>query len=109
MSLLTEKVVIRHRGAQTGVDSLHRPVYGEPTTEEQPGWVDASVAPELTDSRETVTTAYTLYIEGLYDLSATDQVAYSGAVYELDGEPLKQPGGFLVGAYTQCSLKKVSG
>lgn len=107
--LMSEKVVLVHRGEQVGQDSLHKPIYGPSTEEAVPGWVDTVYAPEMTDFRTLRIIGYTLYLDGVHDLSSTDTVKYGGETFQIDGEPLKQAGGLTLNSYTQCSLKNTKG
>ena len=109
MSLFSEMVELVKRPEVVGHDSVNDPIYGEPKPVQAAGWVDKAVNGEILDRRETLTEAFTLYLDGLVDLAGVDTIRYRDGVYQIEGEPARQAGGFIVGAYTVVPLSKVEG
>lgn len=109
MSLFTETVVIRGRTV-TGEDDYGNDVYGwvERTAA---AWWEPRTSGEQTDAREQVTSGYWLYLDEGTALNASAQVKLGGVGdwYEVDGEPGRQPGGFVVDGYVRVALKEVAG
>lgn len=105
--MFTEQVTIRTREV-TGTDEYGSDVYGWSETT-SPAWWEPRTSGEQTDAREQVTSGYWLYLPPGTPLTAASQVVLDGVAYEVDGEPGRQPGGFVVDGYVRAALKRVTG
>ena len=109
MSLFTESVTLRFRGEKTGEDDYGNDVYGPPRDESWPAWWEPRTSGEDTAAREQVTSGYWLYLPDDAPLDAADAVVLYGDEYHVDGEPGRQPGGFVVDGYIRAALTRVTG
>lgn len=111
MSLLfTEQVTLILRGEATGdYDERGRPIYGPDEEKPWPAWYEPRSSEEALDARDQVTWGYWVYLEGNPPVDRFDRVKIGGITYEVDGEPGRQPGGFLIESYVQFACEIVTG
>ena len=112
MSLFTEVAGLVLRGGPTGdFDEDGNPIFAPPTTVETPAWWEPRESGEDVEAKQQVTSGYWLYLPEHTDLSAVDavEIPFGGTLYEVDGEPGRQPGGFIVEGYVKTAVKRVTG
>lgn len=61
---------------------------------------------KFNDSREAVTTAYTVWVPGLPDIEATDRIRFNGVTYPLDASPERWE---FTPSHTVLRLRRVDG
>lgn len=121
MSLMTEPVGLRLRGAATGeFDDYGNPVYGPGAVSLHYGWYEPRSSGEDTAAREQQIYGYWVNLPLDAPLSGADAVVLFGAVdaegqlvggddYQVVGEPGRQPGGRLVPGFIKAAVERVTG
>lgn len=110
MSLMTETVVLRFRGGESGdFDDLGNPIREPDRDESWPCWLEPRGSTEHEDAREQQIWGYWVYLPGDAPLAGADAVVYLGVEYQVVGEPGFQPGGFLVDSYVKAAIQKWTG
>lgn len=107
MALFTETVTLRTR-TKTGKDALGNAIY-EWAEVDSPAWVETRQGTETTDARESSTANSWVFLPDGAPVKAVSQVRWRGELWDVDGEPGIQPGGFVVEGYVQIAIKRVSG
>lgn len=64
---------------------------------------------ETTQANDQVTTAYRVFLDGEPDVVATDRMEFAGDVYEITGQPLKQPSPFGGINHTELVMVLITG
>ena len=109
MTLMTEQCVLHLRGEKVGEDHYGEPVFSPPTDEVTACWVEPVSSSEDLSLANQVSFSYVAYLPLDVRVSAVDAVTWDGTRFEVDGEPLKQPGGFIVEGFWRVQLRKVEG
>lgn len=110
MSLFSESAVLVRRGQPTGeYDDYGNPIIGEPERVTTPAWFEQRNGQENTDARESSVANSWMYLPLNVSLAAVDRVEWDGRTWEVDGEPGRQPGGFVVDGYQLVSIRRVTG
>lgn len=112
MSLFTEVAGLVYRGEPTGdFDEDGNPVFAPSRTVEVAAWWEPRESSENVEARQQVTSGYWLYLPEHTDLSAVDavEIPAGGPRYEVDGEPGRQPGGFIVEGFVKTAVERVTG
>lgn len=110
MSLMTETVTLRLRGAETGnYDDHGNPIYESPKDEDWAAWYEVRASTEHEDAREQQVWGFWLYMPLGAPLAGADSVLIEGVRYRVVGEPGRQPGGFIVEGYIRAAIEKITG
>jgi len=109
MSLMTEYCTLHLRGERTGEDEYGEPIFSPPRDVDSPCWVEPAGTAEDMALANQLTFSYVAYLPLSTQVSAVDALTWDGIRFEVDGEPLKQPGGFIVEGFWRVQLKKVTG
>jgi hypothetical protein len=108
--LFSQTAVLRYAGGPTGdYDDYGNPTVGERHEVPTPAWWEPRTSGEQTVAQQQVTSGYWLYLPEHTDLTAVDAVILMGEEYEVDGEPGRQPGGFVIEGYVKTAVKRVTG
>lgn len=109
--LFTEIAGLRYRAGIVGEDAYGNDVYGDPIVEPTPAWWEPRESGESVVAQEQMTSGYWLYLPESTPLTGVDAVELpaGGDVYEVVGEPGRQPGGFIVDGYVKTAVKRVTG
>lgn len=112
MSLFTEPVILRTRGAVTGTDRYGRDTRGPDADTHVMGWYEPRQSSEDVAAREQYVEGYWLYLP-LTAPTDFDAVILggdpAGAEYELVGKPGRQPSGLTVDGFYTMALQRVEG
>lgn len=111
-TLFSTSAVLVRRGEPIGKDRYGRPIYGDsPLRTPTVAWFEPSSASEDSTVREQFTRAYTLYVPLDVEVSGVDVVELAGlpGEYQIVGEPLMQPSGFVVDGYWRMVVERVTG
>lgn len=107
MSLFTEAVTVLN-ATVTGVDD-----YGNDVIEwigvESPCWLEQTNSTENTDSQEQTTANMRLYVPLSTPLTSFSRVEWGGFTWDVNGEPGRQPGGFVVEGFQVAMLTRTEG
>lgn len=110
MTLFTEKVTLLLRGEATGEkDEFGRPIHAPDEEVSFPAWYEPRSSDESLDAREQVTWGYWVYLPLHAPVDRFDKVKIEGTRYKVEGEPGRQPGGFIVEGYIQFACGKDTG
>lgn len=110
MSLMTETVVLRFRGEETGgFDSRGNPIREPDRDESWPAWYEIKGSTEHEDAREQQIWGFWVYLPLDAPLVGADAVVIDGVEYRVVGEPGRQPGGFIVEGYIRAAVEKWTG
>ena len=109
MSLFTHTAYLKRAGEPGGYDDWGNPIPGEPTRDATPAWWEPRESTEAADASQQVVSGYWLYLPEDTDLTAYDAVELAGVDYEVQGEPGRQPGGFIVEGYVKAAVRRVAG
>ena len=110
MSLFTHRATLRYRGEPAGVDRDGNPIVGPPREVVSPAWWEVRSTTEDGDGKTLVIDGYWLYLPESTRLTALDSVDLPGlGVFEVDGEPGIQPGGFVVPGCVMAPLRRARG
>lgn len=109
--MYTQKSILVTRGPETGRDRYNKPIYGPDVRKEAPCWYTHRSATEDTTAGEQYVTGYLIQWppEYLGLVRGSDTVELDIGVFEVIGQPVFQPSGFLVEGYVQANLEEVSG
>lgn len=109
MSLFTETCTLHLRGERTGEDEYGEPIFSPPEDVESSCWLEPAGSAEDMALANQLTFSYVAYLPLDTSISAVDSITWDGVRFEIDGEPLKQPGGFIVEGFWRVNLKNVRG
>lgn len=109
MQLMTETCELVLRPEPTGYDDYGEPVYPEPRTESWACWYEPRGSSEAVVAQEQQIDGLWLYLPLAAPLSAADAVVVAGDRYEVEGEPGRQPGGFITPGFLKAALGRVRG
>lgn len=112
MSLFTEDAVLIRRGAVLEVDRYGRPSVREPDARTpSPAWWEPTSSSEVVAAAEQYIRSYTVYLPLSAQVSGADAIELVGmdGEFELIGEPMRQPGGFVVEGYFRLLVERVTG
>jgi hypothetical protein len=122
MTLMTEPIGIRRRGAPTGEhDDYGNPIYGPVVTDVVFGWYEPRSSGEDTNAREQQVYGYWVNLPLDTDLAGADAVVLFGTLssdrrtmnggdeYHVVGEPGRQPGGFIVPGFIKAAVERTTG
>lgn len=119
--LYSETVILHIPGGPTGEwDDLGNPIIGPAVDLPWPAWYEVGNSTEETDAREQQVWGYTLYLQprayvGEADepmecpLTYDSEVTIDGTRYRVEGEPGRQPDGFIVEGYVRAAVTRVEG
>lgn len=107
MTLFTETVTLLAREV-TGVDEYGNDVVSW-TSSSSPAWLDQRNGMESTDAREQSVANMWLFLPLEVQVDAVDKVVWDGREWHVDGEPGRQPPGFILEGYQVMALRKVTG
>lgn len=106
-ALFTEVVYLRSR-RKIGVDDTNNDIF-DWVEKEAPAWVETRQGNESTDAKEQSTSNSWVYLPLDVKVEAVSEVRWGGHVWDVDGDPGVQPGGFVVEGYQQIAIKRVAG
>lgn len=109
MSLFTEQCTLHLRGEQSGEDEYGEPIFSPPRDVDSPCWVEPAGSAEDMDLASQLMFSYVCYLPLETSVRAVDSITWDGTEFAIEGEPLKQPGGFVVDGFWRVNLKKVRG
>lgn len=110
MNLMTETVVLRFAGEPTGeYDDYGAPITGEPTDAPWPAWYEPRGSSEDTAAKDQQIDGYWVELPLDAPLEGADSVLIEGKVYQVVGEPGRQPGGFIVPGFIKAAVERVRG
>lgn len=122
MNLMTEPVGLKLRGAPVPgqFDDYGNAVYGPPTVSVVYGWYEPRTSGENTDAADQQVSGYWVNLPLDAPLAGADAVVLFGTVdgdgqlvggddYQVDGQPGRQPGGFLVPGFIKAAVERVTG
>lgn len=109
MSLMTEQCTLHLRGEKVGEDEYGEPIFSDPEDKASACWVEPAGTAEDLALANQLTFSYVGYLPLSTQVSAVDSLTWDGIRFEIDGEPLKQPGGFIVEGFWRVNLRKVTG
>ena len=107
--LLTETVIVRRQGADTGFDEYGNPVHGPATDSPSAAWVEPITSREAADRQIQQTYGYVVYLPLTTSLSGADRIVYQGAEFDVIGEPQVQPSGFVVDGFQRVLAQRTTG
>lgn len=113
MSLFSETVILRRRGAEVDRDRYGRPIHGPDIDRTSPAWWEAADASEDQSAAEQQVQRAYVYLPPQTDVAHVDAVVLgadpSGPAVPVIGRPFDQPGGFIVGGYIRLVVELVTG
>jgi hypothetical protein len=110
MSLMTETVLLRFRGAPTGdFDDYGNAVVGPGHDELWPAWYEPRSSGEDVAAKDQQVYGYWVYLPLAAPLSGADVVVVDGVEFQVVGEPGRQPGGFIVPGFIKAAVERVTG
>ena len=111
MNLMDQTLTLRFRGQtiEGEYDDYGNPVVGPPRDEEWPAWYEPRTSGEDTSAKDQQVFGYWVNLPLEAPLSAADAVVIEGIEYQVDGEPGRQPGGFIVPGFIKAAVEKVTG
>lgn len=112
MSLFTERVTLHLPGGPTGdYDDLGNPITAPDRDVVSRAWCDQRESSEAVDAREQRVWGYWLYLPLTAPAAdgMTVTLPHDGQVYRIQGEPSRQPGGYIVEGYIRMSIERWAG
>lgn len=109
MQLMTETCQLLTRAEATGYDEYGEPIRPAPRTESWPCWYEPRGSSEAVVAQEQQIDGLWLYLPLDAPLAAADAVIIAGTRYEVEGEPGRQPGGFITPGFLKAALGRVRG
>lgn len=109
MTLMTETCTLHLRGELVGYDEYREPIYSAAEDKVSKCWVEPAGSAEDLALGEQLSFTYVGYLPLSTKITAVDALTWDDTRFEVDGEPLKQPGGFIVEGFWRVHLKKVTG
>lgn len=106
-ALFSETVELLTRQV-SGRDDYGNDTY-EWVAETWPAWLEQRNGSEQQGATEQSVANMWLYLPLDAPASAVQRIRYDGRTWEIDGEPGRQPGGFVVEGYQVVALRKVTG
>lgn len=104
--MLLETVTLVRPGGG-GFDEMGNPVAGEPVEETAKSWVEPLSTVSRWDRQSQVEYGYRMQFGLEHDLTTVTHIKWQGELFRVEGEPLKQPGGFIVDGFQRVDVKKV--
>lgn len=109
MQLMTETCELLLRGESTEYDEYGVPVPAEPRRESWACWYEPRGSSEAVVAQEQQIDGLWIYLPLDAPVGAADAVIVAGARYEVEGEPGRQPGGFITPGFVKAALGRVRG
>lgn len=109
MQLMTETCELVLRGEPAGYDEYGVPVPAEPRRETWACWYEPRGSSEAVVAQEQQIDGLWIYLPLDAPLNAADAVIVAGDQYEVEGEPGRQPGGFITPGFVKAALGRVRG
>lgn len=110
MSLFTETVTIEHPGGETGeYDDLGLPETTPSYEEVVSAWYEPRSSSEDVAAKDQQVDGYWIYLPLSVTVEPQAKIQVEGDWYEVDGEPGRQPGGFIVEGYVRAALRRIRG
>lgn len=107
MSLFTETVTVENATV------VGRDDYGNDVTEwvgvESPAWLEQTNSTENTDNQEQTTANMRLYVPLWTAIDSFSRVIWGGFTWSVNGEPGRQPGGFIVEGFQIALISRTEG
>lgn len=109
MSLFTESCTLHLEGEEVGRDDWNEPIYSDPEDHESACWVEPAASSEDLDLANRAIFSYQLYVPLDQPVDRASQVSWDGTRFNVVGEWLKQPGGFVVDGFYRVLIERVEG
>lgn len=107
MSLFTETVEVGNMTV-TGHDDYNNDIEGVAWTS-SPAWLEQTNSTENRDKQEQTTANMRLYVPLSTPIDNTSMVRWDGFEWDVNGEPGRQPGGFVVEGYQVALISRTKG
>ena len=104
--MLLEAVTLVRPGGG-GFDEMGNPVAGAPVEETVSAWVEPLSTVSRWDRQSQVEYGYRVQFGLEHDLSDVTHIKWGGELFRVEGEPLKQPAGFIVDGFQRVDVKRV--
>ena len=105
--MLLESVTLVRPSHDGGFDEMGNPIEGEPVEETVKSWVEPLSTQSRWDRQSQVEYGYRMQFGLEHDLDDVTHIRWQGDLYRVEGQPLKQPAGFIVDGFQRVDVKRV--